>query len=134
MKIDATQGDMVYPLMPSAAASGPEGIFAAMLEATKRNSTHASDTRMADSKASAPEKTALQELEEYLRKSPVQRLRDAILKEMGLTEEALNAMPPKQRAAVENAIAAKMKEYMLGHNNNPQQSGKPDVSPVSMVV
>lgn len=59
-------------------------------------------------------KTALQELEEFLKKSPIQRMRDAILKDMGLTEADLDAMPPEKRDAIEATIEARIKEYLLG--------------------
>ncbi|HTJ96514.1 MAG TPA: hypothetical protein VL381_03525, partial [Rhodocyclaceae bacterium] len=50
---------------------------------------------------------------DYLSKPIAQHMRDAILKEMGLTEEDVKAMPPEKRAAVEASIAEKIKERML---------------------
>ena len=67
--------------------------------------------------ASYTGKTAAQELEEYLKKSPAEHMRDAILKEMGLTEDDLAAMPPEQRKAVEDTIATKIKEKLLEHSD-----------------
>ena len=73
-------------------------------------------------------KTALQELEEYLKKTPIQRMRDAILKDMGLTEADLNAMPPEKRNAIEATIEARIKEYLLGDKAQAQLSPTPSVS------
>jgi hypothetical protein len=61
-------------------------------------------------------KTAAEELTEYLRKTPEQHMREAILKEMGLSEESLAALPPEQRATIEKTITDKIKERLLAHN------------------
>lgn len=139
MIVNASQDAM--PIMPSAATTkqSTDG-FLASLETAKGNlakSTEApSKTQTSDSGKGgsvATTKTALQELEEYLSKSPAQRMRDAILKAMGLTEDALNAMPPEQRASVEKTIAEKVKEYLLGHNTHQQPSGQPSFSMMTLL-
>ena len=71
---------------------------------------------------SAPRKTAGEELAEYQSKSVAQHLRDAILKEMGLTEDDLDAMPPEQRATIEDTIAEKIKERLLAEAGGAQHS------------
>ena len=43
-------------------------------------------------------------------KTPEQRLRDSILKEMGLTEDQVNAMPPEQQLAIGKEIAERMQD------------------------
>jgi hypothetical protein len=48
-------------------------------------------------------------------------LREKILKKMDLTEDKLKAMPPEQRAAIEDEIAQKIKEYLLTHKSDQQQ-------------
>jgi len=58
------------------------------------------------------EMSSAEYLADYLRKGPAQHMREAILKEMGLSEADVDAMPPGQRAAVENAIAEKIRELM----------------------
>lgn len=55
---------------------------------------------------------ALAEFREYMSKTPEQRMREAILKEMGLTEEDLKALSPEEHEAIENAIAAKIRERL----------------------
>lgn len=52
------------------------------------------------------------EFHEYMEMTPAERLREQILKEMGLTEEQLEQMPPEERAAIEDKIAALMRERM----------------------
>lgn len=47
---------------------------------------------------------------EYAQKSPAERLRASILKEMGLTEEELDQMDPETLKQVEKAIAERIKE------------------------
>lgn len=56
----------------------------------------------------------LAEFREYMDKTPAQRMRDAILREMGLTEEDLDAMPPEKREAVEAEIGERLRERILG--------------------
>jgi hypothetical protein len=47
---------------------------------------------------------------EYARQSPAERIRAAILDELGITEEDLENMPAAQREAMEKQIAEKLKE------------------------
>lgn len=53
---------------------------------------------------------AMSDFQDYANKTPAQRMRDAILKSMGLSEDDLKAMSPEKRKAVEDAIARKIKE------------------------
>jgi len=64
-------------------------------------------------KAKAADAAASEEFLTYMKKTPMQRMREAILKEMGLTEDDLKAMDPEQRAAAEAAIAERIKARML---------------------
>lgn len=48
------------------------------------------------------------QLDDYVKMTPAQRMRQALLEKLGLTEEELDAMPPEERAAVE----AKMRELV----------------------
>lgn len=50
-------------------------------------------------------------------KTPAQRMRDAVLKKMGLTEEALAAMDPKTRSEVEKTIAEEIKRQIEANGN-----------------
>ncbi|MBS4096430.1 MAG: hypothetical protein KGZ83_06290 [Sulfuricella sp.] len=84
----------------------------ARTNASSAPATESPSTAPKDSSAKAKGPTALQELLDYMKKTPEQRMREAILKKMGLTEESLKTMPPEKRAAVEETIAAKIKELM----------------------
>lgn len=57
-------------------------------------------------------KSAVEKFQEYMDKSPAEKMRDAILAEMGLTQEELDAMPPEEREAVENEIAERFQQRM----------------------
>ena len=58
------------------------------------------------STASAP----VEEFLHYARMSPAERIRDAVLKELGLTEDDLKNMDATARAKAEEAIRNKIKE------------------------
>ena len=47
---------------------------------------------------------------EYMEKTPAERIRDAILKEMGITEQDLAQMTPEQRQGIEEEIAQRMQD------------------------
>lgn len=64
----------------------------------------------AATQAKVQAKTPEAEFLEFAQKTPAERIRDAILDELGLTEESLDAMGPEARAAAEKQIAEKLKE------------------------
>lgn len=78
-------------------------------------------------------RTAAEELAEYLRKTPAQHMRDAILKELGLTEEDLDAMPPEKRKAIEETITARVKERLLEQSGMPQNAGQSPLMSLSLL-
>lgn len=49
---------------------------------------------------------------EEARKTPAERLRDQILKELGLTQEGLDQLSPEARQAVGEEIAKRVKEAL----------------------
>lgn len=55
---------------------------------------------------------AMTDFKDYMSKSPEQRLRDSILKEMGLTEDDVKAMPPEQQLAIGKEIAQRMEDKL----------------------
>lgn len=128
MRVNATHDYLLSAPTSAAASSDSSGFQAAM--AAARDSQHDQKTgaKSANSKeaaASVGKKTALEQLEEYLKKTPAEHMREAILKQMGLTEGDLAAMTPEERTAVENTIAEKIREFMLGresHLPSEQQS------------
>ena len=69
------------------------------------------ETETIESSEAKP-KTAKDEFLEYARKSPAEKMRDMVLKELGLTEADLQAMSPEQREAIGKKIAEVLKEKM----------------------
>jgi hypothetical protein len=65
-------------------------------------------------RAAAPASVATpeDELQAYVNKTPAERMRDAILKQLDLTQDELNAMPPEQRKGVEAQITDLMKQAL----------------------
>ncbi|MEJ5061362.1 MULTISPECIES: hypothetical protein [unclassified Pseudomonas] len=54
--------------------------------------------------------SATSEFKDYMSKTPEQRMRDAILQEMGLTEDEVKAMPPEQQQAIGKEIADRLQD------------------------
>jgi len=104
------------------------------LSQTSKNTTQKKSTGNTKTSASNTGKTAAQELEEYLRKSPAEHMRDAILQEMGLTEEDLAAMPPEKRKAIEDTIAAKIKEKLLDQNELVKSAQQPPLATQALLM
>lgn len=119
MQVNAVQNTSLYQFTANGLTNqaGFENVLATARN--KQNQPAAVDTGKS---AAVGQKTALQELEEYLKKSPIERMRDAILKDMGLTEADLAAMPPDKRNAIEAAIEARIKEYLTGGKAEAQLS------------
>jgi protein-disulfide isomerase-like protein with CxxC motif len=67
---------------------------------------------LTESSTSVKPKTAAQELDEYVKMTPEQRMRADILNKLGLTEEELAAMSPEDRQAAEQKIAEMSRELM----------------------
>lgn len=108
----------IPPVAASASTSPPPASgfnFQALLAEATRNL--AEGNQEASSQAL---NQAHAELIEYLKKSPIEHMREAILKEMGITEEELAAMPPEKRMAFEATIADKIKERLAdGQRDRP---------------
>lgn len=133
MKIDATQNAAQTSPKPAAPNAKFQADFRATLETAKQNIAQPGEdtTQAKTTKKSESQMTPQEFLEDYLRKSPEQRMRDAILREMGLTEEELAALPPGKRAEVEQEITEKIKERLLGKSNNTQH-GQSSISRQSL--
>lgn len=65
-----------------------------------------------------------------MQKSPAERMREQVLKSLGLTEEELDAMPPEKREQVEKGIGERMREMIAMQNGqaprrqeDPTQAG-----------
>ncbi|MFA7243262.1 MAG: hypothetical protein WC091_24405 [Sulfuricellaceae bacterium] len=132
MKINATQNAAQSPLQPAAPRANFQADFQATLKAAKQHLAQPGETTppvksTEGGREHVPKSqmTPLEFLEDYLRKSPEQHMRDAILREMGLTEEDLAALPPEERAAIEQTITEKVKELLQRQTGNAQNQGQP---------
>ncbi|KMT53916.1 hypothetical protein [Pseudomonas fildesensis] len=54
--------------------------------------------------------TARTEFNEYMSKTPAERIREQLLKEQGLTEEAVQAMPKEKQDAIAKEVAQRLKD------------------------
>ena len=82
---------------------------------TTANTTRSTPEECAAAKTKAAREadaTARENFLAYMKKTPEQRMREAVLKEMGLTEEDLKAMSPEEREATEAKIAERIKDRM----------------------
>ncbi len=141
MKVITTQNTTQSLLQSASPNEKLRADFQATLEAAKQNIAqpggNTPPAKSSESKGAhraESQMTALEYLEDYLRKSPEQRMRDAILKKMGLTEEELAAMPPEKRAAIEQTITEKIKELLQKQHGNTQAHAQPPVSIQSLLT
>ncbi|MCD8522263.1 MAG: hypothetical protein LRY66_08735 [Saccharospirillaceae bacterium] len=74
--------------------------------ATQKPATSAS---VAEPEASS-EKSAAQEFRDYMAMSDAEKMRAAILKEMGLTEEEFEQLLPEEQLAIEQKIIERLKQ------------------------
>lgn len=143
MNVTTVQNLSQSLLQSSATRNKAQVDFKATLDAANQNLSQTSKKNTAQEKsganakaaaASKAGKTAAQELEEYLKKTPAEHMRDAILKELGLTEEDLAAMPPEKRKAIEDTIAAKIKEKLLEHSEVAKAAAQTPLSTQSLLT
>jgi hypothetical protein len=71
-----------------------------------------SGTTGSNSAAVSQDNSVVQDFLNYAKESPAERLRDSILKSMGLTQDQLDKMPPAQRQAVEKKIEDIIKQKL----------------------
>lgn len=89
----------------------------------------------AESAAASVEKPtaskASEEFHAYMEKSDSEKMRDKILKQMGLTEEELEAMPPEKREQVEKMIAQRMTELTALQQEQQREEKSKSLLPLS---
>lgn len=89
--------------------------IAAQEAASSASSTSEGSDEQAVSATGKSGSSAIDDFREFLKKSPIERLRDQILAAMGITEEDLAAMPPEKREAVLKEVAERVKDALKGH-------------------
>ena len=70
----------------------------------------ASATSAPAAEPEATEKSAAQEFRDYMAMSDAEKMRAAVLKEMGLTEEEFEQLPPEEQLAIEQKIVERLKQ------------------------
>lgn len=89
----------------------------------------------AESAAASVEKPvaskASQEFHAYMEKTDSEKIRDKILKQMGLTEEDLEKMPPEKREQVEKMIAQRMTELNALQQQQQKEEKEQESIPLS---
>ncbi|MFT0867818.1 hypothetical protein [Pseudomonas sp. CAM1A] len=53
---------------------------------------------------------ALQEFRDYMVKSPAEKIKEKMLQELGLTSDEYDALPPEQKARIDQQIAQRLQE------------------------
>lgn len=94
----------------NATADNVDAAFAktrVLLQATEPASEPAVTTALP---TASTESSALKEFKEYMNTPVAQRIRDQILKDLGITEEDLKTMSPEKREALEHQIADRIKD------------------------
>ena len=72
----------------------------------------------------APDAAA--QLDDYMKMTPAQRIRDDLLKKLGLTEEELAAKSPEERQSLESKLRDLVKQQM-DQANQGQHATRPQV-------
>lgn len=100
-------------------------VFADLLHAQQQAQPAAEPVRAAPAAAAMPasatsasaaepeassEKSAAQEFRDYMAMSDAEKMRAAVLKEMGLTEEEFEQLPPEEQLAIEQKIVERLKQ------------------------
>lgn len=62
--------------------------------------------------ANATQKSALEEFREYMALSPEEKIREKMLRELGLSQDDYEALPPEKKDLIDKQIAQRMKEEM----------------------
>jgi len=78
--------------------------------------------------AKARHDAVVSEFTDLANKSPAERIRDSILKSLGITEDELASMPPEQREAIEKQIADELKRQLTGDDSKDKPSADTIVS------
>jgi len=136
MIVNSTQDSTLLPAASVKVEPQSQNSFLdALSAASQKRSGDAAHVAATDEQQSAS-KTQTEQLvkylNDYLRKGPMQILREKILKAMGLTEESLKQLPPEQQAKIEEAVAKKIREYLQAHNGLPAQAD-PDQSVMKLI-
>ena len=102
---------------PSILASLAASTLAKVNQAVTASATKSADATSGSGMAAATDKTAKDDFLAYAQMTPAQKMRAAMLGKMGITEEQLKAMDPKERQKIEDKIKQQIKEQV---ENDPK--------------
>lgn len=97
---------------PSASLGGATGTSGTGASGTAAAAATDASSATSPTAAGSDGNSAFQFLTNYLKESPAKRMEDAWLAQHHLTEQALNAMPPQQQAAIRKQMAEDIKKKM----------------------
>lgn len=103
------------------------GSFADVMQQTQQSAAQSAAAAPVKEDHQATEKAERNVVDEFMawmQMTPAEKLRDRILKELGLTEADLEAMDPEQRGKIEALIAQKIREEQ--ELQNSQKAAKED--------
>jgi hypothetical protein len=103
-----------YNKTKGAGNNAAEAIFDASAEKSAASSTQT--VSLTETKKKQHDYAA--EFLDYMKKTPAQRLHDDILKQLGLTEDEVDKLPPAERQKVEDKIADIIKKKLTGEQEN----------------
>jgi len=123
--LQAAQNTTVVPATQKASDKAADNINEAFaktrvqLQANTPATPSATDTPKAEGTT-----TARSDFNEYMNKTPAERIREQLLKERGLTEEDVQKMPLEQQDAIGKEVAQRLKaqqtEQVAATTANPQ--------------
>lgn len=89
-----------------------------------------------DGKAKEVKESAADQFLDYMKKTPEERLRDKILKALGVTEEDIKDMTPSERVGLEKKIQEIIKETMVKAEGagEPEADVEADVSSTQFLL
>lgn len=129
MRVDMDYSAAATPVGGANSAVGGGDFAAALAQASAEGGTQA---REAQKRQPTPEERATEvrqanaalgkELQEYLDKPLAVHIREAVMKEMGLSEDDLAKMSPEKRQAAEAEINRRVRERLLGQKSDGEQS------------
>lgn len=89
------------------------------------SSTNAHQTAEPSSAEVTSSRNVVEEFMAWVQMTPAEKLRDRILKELGLTEEQLEAMDPEEQEKIEELIAQRIRDQLEQQHGLPRTDDNP---------
>lgn len=95
---------------PSSAAPSAPSLATGIASMSPTTVQATAQARSATEATATEKSSAAQEFRDYMAMSDAEKMRAAILKEMGLTEEEFEQLPPEEQLAIEEKIVERLKQ------------------------